>query len=56
MMPRTGQSTVEYMLVIAVIVIAIVSAGFMLAPGFQHSMARLGDRAETVYTDASITE
>jgi uncharacterized protein (UPF0333 family) len=55
-MSRRAQTTVEYMLVIAVLVIAIVATGFMLAPQFQHSMARLGDRAETVYTDGSITE
>lgn len=55
-MSRRAQTTVEYMLVISVLVIAVVAAGFMLAPEFQRSMARLGDRTETVYTDGSITE
>jgi uncharacterized protein (UPF0333 family) len=55
-MSRRAQTTVEYMLVISVLVIAVVAAGFMLAPELQHSLARLGERAETVYTDASVTE
>ncbi len=52
----SGQGTVEYMLVIAVLVIAIVAAGFMIAPDLARSLSQLGDRAETVYTDASIAD
>ena len=54
-MHRRGQTTVEYMLVISVLVIAIVSAGFMLAPEVARSLSLLGERSETIYTDASIT-
>lgn len=52
---RAGQSTTEYMLVIAVLVVAAVAAGWHLAPDFIESMSDLGDRAETAYTDGSIT-
>jgi uncharacterized protein (UPF0333 family) len=52
---RTGQSTVEYMLVAAVIVVAVVAAGWVFAPGWIESMTSLGERAETAYTDATIT-
>jgi hypothetical protein len=55
-MSRAGQSTVEYVLVIAVFVIAIASFGFWLAPHIGVSLLTLGERAETVYTDSSITQ
>ena len=52
---RSAQSTTEYMLVMAVLVVALVAAGWQLAPDFVDSMSNLGDRAETAYTDGSLT-
>lgn len=51
-----GQGTVEYVLVIAVLVIAMVAAGFAVAPQIATALSQLGDRAETVYTDGSIAQ
>ncbi len=53
---RSGQTTSEYMLVIAVLVVAVVAAGWQLAPDFIESMTSLGERAETVYTDGTISQ
>ncbi len=55
-MSRSGQSTVEYMLVIAVLVIAMVTVVDFLALGIMVPMAELGDKAQTVYTDGSIAD
>ena len=52
---QKGQSTVEYMLVISVIVIAIVGAAWEFVPWFNQAMEGLGDGAETVYTKGTIT-
>jgi hypothetical protein len=49
-----GQGTVEYMLVIAVLVIAMITVLDWFADGFKDPLIRLGERAETVYTDGSI--
>jgi len=51
---RVGQSTVEYMLVVSVIVIALVAVGYGLTPDIVEALTELGEEAETVYTDASI--
>jgi hypothetical protein len=51
---RSGQTTSEYMLVIAVLVVAVVAAGWVFAPRWIQAMSSLGDRAETAYTDASL--
>jgi uncharacterized protein (UPF0333 family) len=48
-MPRTGQVTVEYNLVIAVLVVAIVVAMWWFVPPFVDAMTDLSHRAETVY-------
>lgn len=50
---RRGQSSVEVMLVISVIVIAVVAAGFLFAggdSGFIQAMQDLADSAGTVYS------
>lgn len=54
-MHRRGQTTVEYMFVIAVIVIAVVLAGAMFGSPFVRAMFRLTERTETAYSDGSIT-
>lgn len=47
---RRGQTSVEYMMVISVLVIAIVFAlGYFIDP-FNESMEDLSERAETAYT------
>ncbi len=51
---RQAQTTVEYMLVISVIVIGLVAAGYSLTPDIVEALTELGEEAETVYTDASI--
>jgi len=53
---RRGQSTVEYMLVISVLVVAMLTVVHWLAAGIMRPMAELGTAAETVYTDASIAD
>ena len=54
MMGRSGQGTVEYMLVISVIVIAMVAALWAFAPDWNEAMSDLADGAETVYTRGTI--
>jgi hypothetical protein len=49
-----GQGTVEYMLVISVLVVAMLTIVAWFSTGFEYPLAQLGARAETVYTDASI--
>ncbi len=53
---RRGQSTVEYMLVISVLVVAMLTVVHWLAAGIMRPMVLLGERAETVYTDGSIAD
>ena len=40
---RSGQSTVEYMLLISVVVIAIVAAAYVFLDPFQSGVEELGD-------------
>jgi uncharacterized protein (UPF0333 family) len=40
---RSGQSTVEYMLLISVVVIAIVAAAYVFLPFFQEGVEDLGN-------------
>lgn len=56
MMRRRGQSTVEYMLVIAVLVVAMLTMVNFLATGVMVPLAELSTKAETVYTDGSIAD
>ena len=43
---ESGQSTVEYMLLISVIVIAIVAAAYIFVPTFQDGVKTLADDAK----------
>ena len=40
---RSGQSTVEYMLLISVVVIAIVAAAYVFVPKFGEGVGLVGD-------------
>ncbi len=54
---RGGQSSVEVMLVISVIAIAVVAAGFLFAGGdggFIEAMKDLADAAATVYSTGPV--
>lgn len=51
---RSGQATSELMLLIAVVAVAVVAAGWLVAETFSTDMASLGDRAETVYTSGDL--
>ncbi|MBN1334988.1 MAG: hypothetical protein JXB39_03410 [Deltaproteobacteria bacterium] len=51
---RSGQSTAEHALIVAILVLALVAAGWMLAPRFVPAMQRLGQRAESVYTTGDL--
>ena len=49
---RSGQSTVEYMLYISVVVIGIVAIGWIaFGPGFQEGFDELVDNSETVLSN-----
>ncbi len=49
---RSGQSTVEYMLYISVVVIGIVAIGWIaFGPGFQEGFDDLVDNSETVLSN-----
>lgn len=52
--PRRGQSTVEWMLLVSVIVIAVVAAGYVLVGTFGASMEDLGDAAGGMYTSGNL--
>ena len=50
--PRSGQSTVEYMLYISVVVIGIVAIGWIaFGPGFQEGFDELVENSETVLSN-----
>lgn len=51
---RRGQSTVEWALVVAVLVIAVVAAGYALVPSFQIAMDSAGEGMSTVYTSGTL--
>ncbi|MDP2314055.1 MAG: hypothetical protein Q8P41_14225 [Pseudomonadota bacterium] len=51
---RQGQATTEWLLLISVIVVAIVAAGYGLAATFGSSMDRLGRGAGEVYTTGDL--
>ncbi len=51
---RRGQATTEWMLLVAVVVVAVVAAGYGLAATFGESMEELGDGAGTVYTSGDL--
>ena len=51
---RKGQSTTEYMLLISVIVIAIVAAGYVFVPVFQAGVSSLGDDVSSSLSDGHL--
>ncbi len=52
--PQRGQATTETVLLIAVITIAVVAAGYGLAATFASDMESAGERAATVYTTGNL--
>ena len=51
---RRGQSTVEYMMLVSVIVIAIVAAAYVLVPTFQKGVSDLATEVSTTLNTAHI--
>ena len=51
---RSGQATTEWMLLLSVVIIALVAAGYGLVRVFGGSMEKLGDEAATVYTSGDL--
>ena len=51
---RRGQATTEWMLLVAVLVVAVVAVGWGLGATFQDDMESLGERAGTVYTTGDL--
>jgi Flp pilus assembly pilin Flp len=51
---ETGQSTVEYMLLISVIVIAIVAAAYVFIPTFQQGVQALADDVKSILDTGKI--
>lgn len=49
-----GQSTVEYMLLISVIVIAIVAVGYAFVPEFEKGVKDLGKDVKKMLSDGMI--
>lgn len=51
---RQGQSTVEWSLVIAVVVVAVVAAATAFVPGVSSAMRDAGRAMSEVYTSGSL--
>ena len=51
---RSGQSTVEYMLLISVVVIAIVAAAYVFLDPFQSGVQELGDEVGNALNTGNI--
>ena len=51
---RSGQSTVEYMLLISVVVIAIVAAAYVFLDPFQSGVEELGDEVGNALNTGNI--
>lgn len=51
---RRGQATTEWLLLISVLVVAIVAAGYGLAGSFAGDMQSLGERAGTAYASGDL--
>jgi Flp pilus assembly pilin Flp len=51
---ETGQSTVEYMLLISVIVIAIVAAAYVFVPTFQQGVQALANDIKSILDTGKI--
>ncbi len=53
---RSGQSTVEYMLLISVVVIAIVAAAFVFLDPFQSGVEELGNEVSNALATGNIRD
>jgi len=53
---RSGQSTVEYMMLISVIVIAIVAAAYVFIPTFQSGVQALADDVSSTLSTGNIRD
>ena len=51
---RSGQATTEWMVVVAVIVVAVVSIGWVAAQTFPSDMEGLGSRAKRMYASGNL--
>ncbi len=51
---ETGQSTVEYMLLISVIVIAIVAAAYIFIPTFEEGVKALAEDVKSILDTGKI--
>ncbi len=49
---RRGQSTVESMLLVAVVVVGLALAAYAFVPGFQAGVRGLGDDMDTLFSQA----
>lgn len=47
---RRGQSTVESMLLVAVVVVGLALAAYAFIPGFQDGVRGLGDDVDTLFS------
>lgn len=50
---RSGQASIETMLVISVMVFSLVAAAFLFFPSFKDAMDSFSDGAKTVYAQPS---
>jgi Flp pilus assembly pilin Flp len=53
---RSGQSTVEYMLLISVVVIAIVAAAYVFLDPFQSGVSELGNEVSNALNTGNIRD
>ena len=51
---RSGQATTEWAVVVAVIVVAVVATGWLVAQTFPADMQGLGQRAAKVYASGDL--
>ena len=51
---RRGQSTVEWALLLAVLIVAIVAAAYSFVPGVQSAMESAGEQMATLYTSGEL--
>jgi hypothetical protein len=51
---RRGQATTEWIVLVAVLVVGVVAAGYAVTRTFGMDMGSLGQRAGTVYTTGNV--
>ena len=51
---RKGQSTVEWALLLSVLVVAVVAASYAFVPGVAAAMERAGDAMATLYASGRV--